>query len=225
IFYFVSNYFPSPIGHYNLFEFDPVNNKFIPHLPFDPDTDYLNWTLNRYSSTGSEDTFLIYSLNDTIYNIKDRKIIAQYRVNFSKRGKTDAAVRKEREYMEQTNGRSTKSFIYGLEYLQQFGNKVLATYVDNYYFRYLLFDKTSMEFNVFEDITIGTLGGFTLFNYSISDNLLISFRETSTVKNTWTNVFRKNATDEQWAKKIDDIIDSAQQDDNLVIFLCKIKEE
>ena len=96
--YFISNYFESELGNYNLFLFNLQTLKTEKkQLPFSPEKSNLSWRHLHYASKYEDKALLIYPVNDTIYEVSKDKVSPKYLIQFTTRNLPESSISENKE--------------------------------------------------------------------------------------------------------------------------------
>ena len=211
--YFISNYFTSPIGDYNCFRYDLSMRKTEGYLPFTADriANEPAWTINH--PCGRIDklkSFAYYRSNDTIFLIDKLTVSPQCVIHFPNG--------------EDRTSSTQGGHISGIVHLQQSAGYILGTYTEGKGLRFFLIDKRDYSSQMGKLLRFNSLDRKSINNeFFIEDNYLI-FWDTMQSLKLWRRYFDKaeftNPADKQ---RIQSIIDLSQDDDNPVIFRCRVK--
>lgn len=227
ILYFVSNYFYSELGFYNLFRYDLLTKNISSYIPFDEKINKNNsaWGLNRHISKYRESALLIYPLNDTIYEITKNNVHSKYIIKFSKRNIPDN--------IKDKNGSTVFSlalrdgYIKGLHHLQNSKNYLLGIYTDGNTYSYITIDKKTLDYKIGKRLIISNYGDFSLSSfYTTSNNELISAQDANLFLDYWKINYSKNKFENQKVEqKLKNVAESINEESNPILFIFKFKEK
>jgi hypothetical protein len=221
--YFISNYFPSDLGNFNLFRLNMENNEITNYLPFSKHSSENNstWILNHYASKYRDQALVIYPLNDTIYSITEDEVYPEYIFHFTKRNiPTD--INNNSNMMNLLES----GYVSGMQYIQNSKDYIWGTYIDKKHFRYLFMDKKNLTPQIGEYLVINSLGGILVDSYyTTSENDFITSHNADILKSNWENLYNQNQFQSNSDKeKIRNIIDKINDEGNPLIFRFKIRE-
>lgn len=213
--YFISNYFTSPLGDYNCFQYNLSTKKINGYLPFSSKDikEKPIWTINHTCGKIDESHgFAFYRSNDTIYQFEHSEIHPQYVIHFDKDMETQETLSKN------------EGNISGIIHLQQSSGYMLGTYIEGKGFKYFLIDKQNISNQTGKYLRIKTLDNKAInYEYFIENEHLI-FWDTMQSLKLWRNYFNQaDFSDSTNKQKLQNIIDASKEDDNPVIFKYKIK--
>lgn len=220
--YFISNYFPSDFGNFNLFRLNLKDNKMTRYLPFSKHSAENNstWILEHYASKYKDQALIIYPRNDTVYNVTENDVYPEYIINFTKRS-IPANINNNSMINLLESG-----YISGMQYIQNSKDYILGTYIDKKHFRYLFLDKKTLKSSIGRYLVINNLGGiFVDSYYTTSEDELITSHNVNMLKSNWENLYNQNQFRNNSDKeKIRSIINKINDEDNPIIFKFKIKD-
>lgn len=227
VLYFVSNYFYSELGFYNLFRYDLDTKKISSYIPFNEKINKNNsaWGLNRHISKYKESALLLYPLNDTIYEVSKDRVYPRYNIQFSKHNIPDNIKNKNGSTIFSLAARD--GYIKGLHHLQNSKDYLIGIYTEGNSYRYITIDKKTLEYRIGRNLTISNYGNFTLHTfYTTSNNELISAQDANWFIDLWKYNYSKSKFENQQVKqRLKNVIDSINEDSNPILFIFKFKEK
>jgi hypothetical protein len=223
VYYYISNYSISEFGCYNLYRIDE-RNEVTPFIPFkEKMAQKITWMNTNYSSKYKDKSLLMYPINDTVYEIMKHSIKPCYKISFSKRYIPDELLKSNKVdiFLESRKN----NFIIGFEYFQNSKDYILARYVDNKMFRYLLLNKETLDYKIGESLIISKMGNVSFYNYYTGENdELITYINAENFKNSWETIYKKSEfSNLSIKKKFEDAAAKIDGEDNPVILLFKFK--
>lgn len=227
ILYFVSNYFYSELGFYNLFRYDLATKKTNSYIPFDEKINKNNsaWGLNRHISKYKDSALLLYPLNDTIYEVSKNRVYPRYTIKFSKHNIPENI--KDKDGSTIFSLAAKDGYIKGLHHLQNSKDYLIGIYTEGNSYKYITIDKQTLEYKIGKSLTISNYGNFSLHTfYTTSNNELISAQDASWFLDLWKyNYSKSKFENRQVEQRLKNIVDSINEDSNPILFIFKFKEK
>lgn len=224
--YFISGYFKSELGYYNLFKLNLKTHDMEAFLPFDKKYNENNsaFGLFNYSDKYSDKALLIQALSDTIYEVDERGICPIYRVQFTSNIMPKSLKEKEASIISRSVVQN--DYITGLNYIQNSQDYVFANYSIGKKRQSLLIEKRTGSCKVGNELVIGNLGNMRVDNYSTTENDEFIFIPLAYVLQfNWKNIYSMGSFENTNDKtKISLLIDSITEDSNPALFKYKFRK-
>lgn len=222
IHYYISNYFISEFGSYNLYRVEQ-NKEYEPLIPFDKElAKRINWLNRNFSSKYNDKSLLIYPLNDTVYEVTKNAVKAAYKIEFSKRQIPANII--ELETASITKAALKNRYILGLEYIQNTKDYILTYYSEDGALVFLIIDKKTLDYKIGGIWSISTFGTFSFADFNTNEkNELITNLEAAFLKESWEYWKDEKFSSLEAKKKLETIATNIKEDDNPVVFIFKFK--
>lgn len=227
ILYFVSNYFYSDLGFYNLFRYDLDTKKTNSYIPFDEKIQKNGsaWGINRQISKYKDSALLLYPLNDTIFEVSKNNVNPRYTIRFSKHNIPENIKDKDGSIIFSLAHRD--GYIKGLHHLQNSKDYLLGIYTEGNSYRYITIDKKTLKYKIGKNLIIKNYGNLSLLTfYTTSNDELISILDADLFHSLWKNNYSKNIFENKKVEeKLKNTVESLSEDNNPVLFIFKFKDK
>lgn len=226
--YFVTNYVSTEARKRycsNLVEVDMESGDRNYYVPFDPEIEQKQqaWGLNRYVSARGNEALVIFGRNDTIYRVGDNNVRAQYVLDFVRNKIPESLLRQDAR--SAFMGALDNGYTTGLDKIFNLPGRILGEFAEGTAVYRMMYDKFRDETTVGKSLVIDGMGGLQIIDFHTTGNdELILMYDVYVLKDLWNyGVGKKAFTNAALKKRLQQVVESSEDDDNPVVMVIKLK--
>lgn len=221
-FYFVTGY----SNDYNLIRLNPTDGSRKYYLPYEPGIDQKNqqWKLNKYISKYRDTVYLIYPRIDTIYKVFSNTVCPEYAVNFVHNKIPESLLNQTGTEILKTS--IDQGYIVGLEKVCVSRDYIFGYFGEGKKIQEFIYFKAKEESVIAESLLLKNWGNLRALNYTVTDqDDFIFMYDALSLKEAWQYIVSRNPfLKEEDREKLRSVTESLQDEDNPVLFKCKLKK-
>jgi hypothetical protein len=226
--YFVTNYVSTEAKkryYSNLVGMDMKSGDRDYYIPFNPEIEekHQAWGLNKYSSTNGNETLVIFGRNDTIYQVSNDNIRAQYVVDFVYNKIPESLL--QQDAARAFTGALDNGYNTGLDKIFNLPEYILGEFSEGTEIYRMVYDKLRDEILVGKSVVINGMGELQILDFHATDNNeLILVYDVYVLKDLWEYVVsKKEFADAALKEALKEAIESSDDDDNPIVMIAKLK--
>lgn len=211
---------------YNLIRLNPTDGSRKYYLPYEPEINQKNqqWKLNKYISKYRDTVQLIYPRIDTIYKVFSNTVCPEYAVNFVHNKIPESLLNQRGTEILRTS--IDQGYIVGLEKVCVSRDYIFGYFGEGKKIQEFIYFKAKEESVIAESLLLKNWGNLRALNYTVTDHDdFIFMYDALSLKEAWQYIVSRNPfLKEEDREKLRSVTESLQDEDNPVLFKCKLKK-